>query len=57
MVKLRMMGTKNELKWMQRQLMRNSACEFNEFSEILPLRGTSKYHRMYVQVRKVRDKE
>ena len=51
MLKVRLMGTKNDIKWFGKILQRNPKIEVTEFSDLYPNKGTKKYHRAYVEVR------
>ena len=52
MLKVRLMGTKNDIKWFGKILQRHPKIEVTEFSDLYPNKGTKKYHRAYVEVRK-----
>ena len=52
MLKIRSMGTKNDIIWFQKILYRNSKIEVTEFSELYPNKGTKKFYRAYVEVKK-----
>ena len=52
MLKVRLMGTKNDIKWFGKILQRNPKIEVTEFSDMFPNKGTKKYYRTYVEVRK-----
>lgn len=52
MLKIRLMGTKNDIKWFQKILQRNSKVEVMEFSELYTNKGTNKFYRAYVEVQK-----
>ena len=52
MLKVRLMGTKNDIKWFGKILRRNPKIEVTEFSALFPNKGTKKYYRAYVEVRK-----
>ena len=49
MLKVRLMGTKNDIKWFGQ---RNPKVEVTEFSEMYPNKGTKKFYRAYVEVKK-----
>ena len=49
MLKVRLMGTKNDIKWFGKILQRNSKIEVTEFSDLYPNKGTKKQS----QIRKV----
>ena len=51
MLKVRLMGTKNDIKWFGKILQRNSKIEVTEFSDLYPNKGTKKFYRAYVEVR------
>ena len=57
MLKVRLMGTKNDIKWFGKILHRNPKIEVTEFSDLHPNKGTKKFHRAYVEVRKCNVKE
>ena len=52
MLKIRLMGTKNDIKWFGKILQRNPKGEVTEFSDLYPNNGTKKFHRAYVEVKK-----
>jgi hypothetical protein len=52
MLKVRLMGTKNDITWFGKMLQRNPKIEVMEFSELYSNKGTKKYYRAYVEVRK-----
>ena len=57
MLKIRLMGTKNDIKWFGKILQRNPKLEVTEFSDFYPNKGTNKFHRAYVEVKKSNVKE
>lgn len=57
MLKVRLMGTKNDIKWFKKILQRNPKLEVTEFSEMFPNKGTNKFYRAYVEVEKNNIKE
>jgi len=57
MLKVRLMGTKNDNKWFGKILQRSSKIEVTEFSDLFPNKGTKKYYRAYVEVKKSNIKE
>ena len=57
MLKVRIMGTKNDIKWFRKILQRNPKVEVTEFSDMFPNKGTKKYSRTYAEVRKSNVKE
>ena len=52
MLKIRLMGTKNDIKWFRKILERNPKVEVTEFSEMFSNKGTKKFYRVYVEVEK-----
>ena len=57
MLKVRLMGTRNDIKWFRKILQRSSKMEVTEFSDLFPNKGTKKYYRAYVEVQKANIKE
>ena len=57
MLKLRLMGTKNDIKWFGNILRRISKIEVTEFSELYPNKGTKKFYRAYAEIQKINVKE
>lgn len=57
MLKVRLMGTKNDIKWFGKILQRNSKIEVKGFSDLYPNKGTKRYYRAYVEVTKSNVKE
>lgn len=52
MLKVRVMGTKNDIVWFRRILQRHPKVEVMEFSELYTNKGTNKYYRAYAEVQK-----
>ncbi|RHS89763.1 hypothetical protein DW920_03940 [Clostridium sp. AM42-36] len=52
MLKVRLMGTKNDIVWFQKILQRHPKVEVLEISELYNNKGTSKYYRAYTEVPK-----
>ncbi len=50
MLKVRLMGTKNDIKWFGKILKRHPKVVVTEFSELYQNKGTNKYYRAYVEV-------
>ena len=44
MLKVRLMGTKNDIKWFGKILQRNPKIEVTEFSDLYPNKGTKKFY-------------
>ena len=57
MLKVRLMGTKNDIKWFEKILQRHPKIEVIEITDLYPNKGTKKFHRAYVEVRKSNVKE
>ena len=57
MLQVRLMGTKNDIKWFGKILQRNPKIEVIEFSDVYPNKGTKRFHRAYVEVKKRNIKE
>lgn len=57
MLKIRLMGTKNDIKWFEKILRRNSKVEVADFSELYANKGTNRFYRVYVEVKKSNVKE
>jgi hypothetical protein len=56
MIKVRLMGTKNDIKWFQKILERDQKFEVTEFSELYTNKGTLKYYRAYVEILRKNEK-
>lgn len=52
MLKIRLMGTKNSIKWFRKILQKNPKLEVKEFSGLFPNKGTNKFYRAYAEVEK-----
>ena len=52
MLKVRLMGTKNDIVLFQKILQRHPKVEVLEISELYNNKGTSKYYRVYAEVQK-----
>ena len=48
MLKVRLMGTKNDIAWFQKILQRHPKIEVMELSELYSNKGTSKYYSAFV---------
>ena len=55
MLKIRLMGTKNDITWFKKIMQRHPKVEVLEMSDLYP--GTDKYYRSYVEVKKSNVKE
>ena len=54
MLKIRLQGTTNELKWFRKILEKYSNFEILSISEPYANKGTNKYFRVYVDVERIR---
>lgn len=54
MLKVRVMGTKNDIKWFRRLLERENKLEVTEFSDAFPNKGTNRFYRAYAEVKKAK---
>ena len=52
MLKLRLMGTKNDIKWFNKFLSRSKNISVLRTSEFYQNKGTKKYYRVYVEIEK-----
>lgn len=50
MLKIRLQGTKNDLKWFRKLLERDRRIQVLEVSDTYANKGTNKYYRVYVEV-------
>ena len=56
MLKVRLMGTTNEIKWFKKMMERNKRIHLLNNSEILSIRNSKKFRRMYMEISKTRQK-
>ncbi len=54
MLKIRLQGTTNDIKWFKKILERDKRIRLLEFSEPYANKGTKKFFRVYVEVEKNR---
>ena len=52
MLKIRLMGTKNDITWFKKIMQRHPKVEVLEMSDLYPNKGTDKYYRSYVRSKK-----
>ena len=52
MLKVRLMGTKNDIAWFQKILQRHPKKKNIKISELYSNKGTSKYYRAYAEIEK-----
>ena len=52
MLKIRLMGTKNDIRWFEKILRRQPKIILMDFSELYQNKGTNKYYRAYAEVHK-----
>lgn len=57
MLKIRLMGTKNDITWFKKIMQIHPKVEVLEMSDLYPNKGTDKYYRSYVEVKKSNVKE
>ena len=59
MVKIRLTGTKRDIRWFQKILTRDRRYRVRRFSELFAnkSRGTKQYYRMYVNIERNRIEE
>lgn len=50
MLKVRAMGTVQDIEWFSQQIEKDESIEVLDHSEIMHLQGTNKYYRKYFQV-------
>ena len=56
MLKVRLMGTTNEIKWFKKMVERNKRIHLLNNSEILSIRNSKKFRRMYMEISKTMPK-
>ena len=52
MLKIRLMGTKNDIKWFEKILCRHPNLEVLEISAPYLNKGTDRFYRVYVEIQK-----
>lgn len=52
MLKVRLMGTKNSIKWFTKMLSKHPKIEVLECSDFYRNKGTNRFYRVYVEVEK-----
>ena len=52
MLKIRLQGTKNDIVWFRKIIERNPKIEVIEFSKLFSNKGTKKFYRVYVEIKK-----
>ncbi|MBQ7588277.1 MAG: hypothetical protein IJT37_09675 [Lachnospiraceae bacterium] len=50
MLKVRLMGTKRDMKWFQKVIERDRRIQILRISEPYAIKGSNRYYRMYVEV-------
>ena len=50
MLKIRMQGTAQDIKWFTKMLKRDSRFITNEPSDTMPIKGTDKYKRVFIEI-------
>ena len=56
MLKIRLMGTKNTIKWFKKVLYRHPKIKVLECSDFYRNQGTNRFYRVYVKVERCTDK-
>lgn len=54
-VKIRMMGTPNDLRWIQKILHRHKMVKVVQESERYPNKGTNKYFRQFMEIERAEE--
>lgn len=57
MLKIRLMGTKNDIRWFEKILNRQPKVNVTEVSELYQNKGTNRYYRTYIEVQKANIKD
>lgn len=57
MLKLRVMGTKNDIKWFEKILKRMPKVAVTEFSKMYLNKGTNRFYRAYVEIKRADSKQ
>lgn len=52
MLKVRLMGTKKDIKWFEKLLQHHPDIEMLQMSELYENKGTSQYYRAYAEVQR-----
>lgn len=52
MLKVRLMGTKNDIKWFEKILERDNRMNVLQISDSYANKGTNRHYRVYVEVEK-----
>ena len=52
MLKIRIMGTKNDIKWFKKILCRHPKIEMLEISDLYLNKGTDHFYRVYVKIQR-----
>ncbi len=50
MLKIRLMGTKQDIKWFLKMIQDNRQMKVLEISELYSIKGSNRYYRVYVEV-------
>lgn len=56
MLKIRLMGTKNDIKWFSRILKKNKKVNVLQISEPYANKGTDRYYRVYAEIERTTQK-
>lgn len=50
MLKIRLMGTKKDIRWFEKLLKKQPEVVVEDFSELYQNKGTNRYYRVYAEV-------
>ena len=50
MLKVRLMGTKRDMKWFQKVIERDRRIQILRISEPYAIKGSNRYYRMYIEI-------
>ena len=50
MIKVRLQGTKEDIKWLQDQIRQLEDVQITESTKVFPNKGTEKYFRKYLEI-------
>jgi len=56
MLKIRLMGTRNDIKWFKKVLEREKNVRILQVSDPFTNKGTNKYYRVYVEIEREPEK-
>ncbi len=50
MLKMRLMGTSNDIKWLKKLLERHKKIKILQMSENFAIKGSNRYYRKYIEI-------